>query len=52
MSTRDRLVSRLGRHFTKSALIMNVDVKRESFYVSRLVTLPLLMIVLLSFSVF
>jgi hypothetical protein len=52
MSTRDRLVSHLGRQFTKSALIMNVDVQRESFYVSRLVTLPLLVIVLLSFSVF
>ncbi len=52
MSTRDRLASHLGRQFTKSALIMNVDVQRASFYVSRLVTLPLLLIVLLSFSVF
>ena len=51
-STRDRPTSYAGRQFTKSALIMNVDVQRESFYVSRLVTLPLLMIVLLSFSVF
>lgn len=31
---------------------MSVDVRRESFFISRLVILPLILIVLLSFSVF
>ncbi|MGE0667283.1 MAG: hypothetical protein AB7O49_12060 [Sphingomonadales bacterium] len=35
-----------------STLTVSVDVERESFYVRRLITLPLVLIVLLSFSVF
>ena len=31
---------------------MSVDVQRESFYMRRLVSIPLMVIVLLSFSVF
>ena len=37
---------------TASAFVTSIGVKREAFYVSRLVTLPLIVIVLLSFSVF
>ena len=37
---------------TASAFVTSIGVQRESFYVSRLVTLPLIVIVLLSFSVF
>ena len=36
----------------QSAFVTSIDVQRESFYVSRLVILPLIVIVLLSFSVF
>ncbi len=35
-----------------SAFVVSVDVQRESFYMTRLVVIPLVMIVLLSFSVF
>ena len=35
-----------------SAWVVSVDVQRESFYISRLVIVPLVVIVLLSFSVF
>jgi len=52
ISIRDRPASYTGGQVMKSAMIASVDVQRESFYVSRLVTLPLLVIVLLSFSVF
>jgi len=52
MSTRDRPALHAGRQVMKSALIASVDVQRESFYISRLVSLPLIVIVLLSFSVF
>jgi neurotransmitter-gated ion-channel len=37
---------------TRSALVTSIEVSREAFYVSRLVTMPLFVIVLLSFSVF
>jgi hypothetical protein len=41
-----------GRQGLASEFITNVEVQRHSFYVRRLVTLPLITIVLLSFSVF
>ena len=44
MSVRDRDAA--------SALVVSVDIERDSFYVRRLITFPLAVIVLLSFSVF
>ena len=52
MSTRDRPASYAGRQGGTSAFVTSVEAQRESFYVSRLVTLPLIVIVMLSFSVF
>ena len=52
MSTRDRPTSYAGGRNVASAFVTSIDVQRESFYVSRLVILPLIVIVLLSFSVF
>jgi hypothetical protein len=52
MSIRDRLAPYTGQRRTASAFVTSISVQRESFYVSRLVTLPLIVIVLLSFSVF
>lgn len=52
VSVRDRPASYAGRRGVASAFVTSIDVQRESFYVSRLVTLPLIVIVLLSFSVF
>jgi len=52
VSTRDRPASYAARHSVASAFVMSIDVQRESFYLSRLVILPLVVIVLLSFSVF
>jgi hypothetical protein len=52
MSSRDRQASYAGGRGVASAFVTSIDVQRESFYVSRLVTLPLIVIVLLSFSVF
>ena len=52
MSIRDRPASYAGHSNVASAFVMSVDVQRESFYLSRLVILPLIVIVLLSFSVF
>jgi Neurotransmitter-gated ion-channel ligand binding domain len=52
MSTRDRPAFYAGRRHVASSFVTRVDVQRESFYVSRFVTLPLIVIVLLSFSVF
>lgn len=51
MSTRDRNAYYSGRSAT-SAFVVSVDAQRESFFVSRLVVVPLILIVLLSFSVF
>jgi hypothetical protein len=52
MSIQDRPASYVGRRGVASAFVASVDVQREPFYVSRLITLPLVVIVLLSFSVF
>ena len=49
---RDRSASNTGRRGVSSAFVVSVDVERNSFYIRRLVTFPLAVIVLLSFSVF
>ena len=51
-SVRDRAASYAGRRGVSSAFVVSVDVQRESFYLRRLVIIPLVVIVLLSFSVF
>ena len=52
MAMRDRSASYAGRRGVASAFIVSVDVQRHSFYMRRLVLIPQLVIVLLSFSVF
>jgi hypothetical protein len=52
MSTRDRPATDGFTEVTRSAFVTSIEARRESFYVGRLVTLPLFVIVLLSFSVF
>ena len=52
MSIRDHAASHTGGRDVESALVVSVDVQRKYFYVTRLVILPLIVIVLLSFSVF
>jgi hypothetical protein len=52
MSTRDRTAFYAGCSGVTSAFVVSVDAQRESFFVSRLVVVPLILIVLLSFSVF
>ena len=52
VSVRDRSAFYAGRRGVSSAFIVSIDVQRESFYANRLVTIPLVVIVLLSFSVF
>jgi len=52
MTIRDHSASHAGGRNVESAFVTSIDVQRESFYVSRLVILPLIVIVLLSFSVF
>lgn len=52
MSTRHHAASHADGRNIESALVASVDVERKAFYVSRLVILPLIVIVLLSFSVF
>lgn len=52
VSVRDRSASYAGRRGVSSAFIMSVEVQRESFYTRRLVIIPLVVIVLLSSSVF
>lgn len=52
MATRDGPSSYAGRAGASSALVVSVDVERDSFYIRRLVSFPLAIIVLLSFSVF
>jgi hypothetical protein len=49
---RDRSASYAGRGGVSSAFIVSLDVQRESFYTKRLIIIPLVVIVLLSFSVF
>lgn len=52
MEIRDRPASYAGHRGVASAFVASVDVERDSFYARRLVVLPLIVIVLLSFSVF
>ncbi len=52
MSIRNRSASYAGHLGVSSAFIVSVDVERNSFYIRRLVVFPLVVIVLLSFSVF
>lgn len=51
-SVRDRPASYAGRRGVSSALVVSVDVQRKPFFTMRLVVFPLIVIVLLSFSVF
>ena len=51
-SIQDRYASGAGRRVVSSALVVSVDVERDSFYIRRLITFPLAIIVFLSFSVF
>src|SRR5215475_4605278 len=51
-SVRERAASYAGRRGVSSAFVVSVDVQRESFYLRRLVVIPLVLVVLLSFSVF
>jgi len=52
LSVRDRPSSHAGHSGVSSTLVVSVDVQRKSFYIVRLVIFPLIVIVLLSFSVF
>jgi hypothetical protein len=51
-SVRDRSASSGGRRGSSSALVVSVNVQRRPFYAMRLVVFPLMVIVLLSFTVF
>ena len=51
-SIRERSAYYAGRRGVTSAFVVSVEVERNSFYIRRLVTFPLAVIVLLSFSVF
>jgi hypothetical protein len=50
--TADRRVTYAGRERGASALVVTMQVERESFFVVRLVVIPLMLIVMLSWSVF
>jgi hypothetical protein len=52
VSVQDRPASYAGRLGVSSAFVVGVDVKRKPFYTIRLVAIPLIVIVLLSFAVF
>ena len=51
-STRDRQAPYAGRAGVASAFVVSMDVRRESFFMVRLVIFPLMLIVMLSWSVF
>lgn len=51
-SVRERKASYAGRAGIGSALVVSMNVERESFFMIRLVVLPLVLIVMLSWSVF
>ncbi len=50
--TADRRVTYAERERGASAFVVSVDVERESFFVVRLIVIPLMLIVMLSWSVF
>lgn len=51
-SVRDRATIIAGSKGVSSAFVVSADVERKSFYIIRLIVMPLIVIVLLSFSVF
>lgn len=51
-STRDHPAWYAGRQGVASTFVVSVDVERESFFVVRLIVIPLMLIVMLSWSVF
>ena len=51
-STRDRRAPYAGQLGVASAFVVSMDVERESFFMVRLVIVPLMLIVMLSWSVF
>jgi hypothetical protein len=51
-STQERRASYAGRQGVASAFVVSMDVERDSFFMVRLVVLPLALIVMLSWSVF
>jgi len=51
-STRELTVPYAGSQGTSSSFVLTTDVKRQSFFMVRLVVFPLLLIVMLSWSVF
>jgi hypothetical protein len=51
-SVRDRPASYAGRRGVSAAFVVSADVQRKPYYAIRLVVLPLVVIVLLSFTVF
>ena len=51
-STREIEAPYLGGPSTSSAFVLAIDIERQSFFMLRLVVIPLVLIVLLSFSVF
>ena len=52
VSARDRIEFYAGQQGVSSALAVSINVQRRSFYMIRMVVLPLILIVILSFSVF
>jgi len=52
LSVRDRPSSHAGHSGVSSAFVVSVEVQRKPLYIIRLVVFPLILIVLLSFSVF
>jgi hypothetical protein len=52
ISVRGRPTFYSGRQVFTSALVLGVDVERDSFFVVRLIVIPLVLIVMLSWSVF
>ena len=51
-STRDRAAPYAGRQGVASSFVVSMDVERDSFFMVRLVVIPLMFIVMLSWSVF
>jgi Neurotransmitter-gated ion-channel ligand binding domain/Neurotransmitter-gated ion-channel transmembrane region len=52
VATRDRAAAHAGRSGIASAVVVSIDVERNSFFARRLLVLPLIVVVLLSFAVF
>lgn len=52
VATRDHAAPYAGRRGVASTFVVSVDVQRKSFFILRLIMFPLIVIVLLSFSVF